>query len=256
MKRALITLFGVILLGVPAVSFAGECADVNNSGAVNLLDITYLINYLYKEGPAPDCGPETGTVSDIDGNTYLTIKIGDQWWMTENLKVTHYRNGDPISNVTDDGTWETLTTGAYCEYNNDIGNVATYGRLYNWFAVDDSRNIAPEGWHVPSQADWQILIDYLGGNAIAGGKMKEAGTAHWDDPNTGATNESGFTALPGGYRSLGGPYAHMGLWGFFWSSTEENVNSAYYSYMGYDNTEVNSIWNDKEIGISIRCIKD
>lgn len=175
--------------------------DINNDNAVDVGDVVYLINYLFKGGPAPDpncCSDCPPTVTDYDGNVYQTVLIGDQCWMMENLKVTHYRNGDPIPHVTDGVTWGNLTSGAYCNYNNDEGNVATYGRLYNWYAVDDSRNIAPAGWHVPSDAEWQTLVDYLGGDAVAGGKMKEAGTTHWASPNTGATNESGFTALPGG----------------------------------------------------------
>ena len=211
MKRALIALSGIIMLTMPVMSFAGVCGDANNDGVINLLDILYLIDYKYgtPPGPEPICGPETGTVTDIDGNTYQTVKIGDQWWMAENLKVTCYRNGDAIPNITDGTTWASLSTGAYCEYNNDINNVATYGRLYNWYAVTDSRNIAPAGWHVPSDAEWKQLEMYLGmsqSEADAtgwrgtdeGGKLKEVGTMHWNSPNTGATNESGFTALPGG----------------------------------------------------------
>ena len=155
-------------------------------------------------------------------DVYQTITIGTQVWMAENLKATHFRNGDAIPHVTDGATWQSLTTGAYCEYNNDINNVATYGRLYNWYAVNDYRNIAPVGWHVPIDAEWQTLVDYLGGWEVAGGKMKEAGTANWVSPNTGATNESGFSALPGGRRHVigSGYYENMGYSGYFWSSTE------------------------------------
>ena len=136
---------------------------------------------------------ETGTVTDADGNTYRTIKIGNQWWMAENLRTTRYRNGDPIPTVTDNFTWGHLLTGACCSYDNDSSMVFTYGRLYNWHAVSDGRGLAPLGWHVPSDADWGTLVEYLGGSAVAGGKMKEAGTAHWLSPNTGATNESAFS---------------------------------------------------------------
>ena len=127
-----------------------QSIDFDFNGKDNLLDIAYIINFLYRGGPAVNCGNIMGTVTDIDGNIYQTVKIGNQWWMAENLKVTHYRNGEAIPNVTDNATWTGLTTGAYCEYNNDVNNVATYGRLYNWYAVDDSRNIAPAGWHVAS----------------------------------------------------------------------------------------------------------
>jgi len=209
----------------------------------------------------------SGTVTDIDGNVYQTIKIGDQWWMVENLKVTHYRNGDPIPNVTDGGTWSGLTTGAYCEYNNDPGNVVTYGRLYNWYAVDDSRNIAPEGWHVPSDAEWKQLEMYLGMSQAEadatgwrgtdeGGKLKEAGTTHWLSPNTGATNESGFTALPGGYRLGSGLYYSVGSNALFWSSTEYDGYGAWFRYLGYSSSQVYRYDYDERGGFSVRCVRD
>ena len=150
--------------------------------------------------------PEYSTMTDIDGNTYTTVKIGDQWWMAENLKVTHYRNGEEIPNITDNTEWANLTSGAYCDYDNNPNNVATYGRLYNWYSIEDSRDLAPDGWHVPSRDEWQTMIEYLGGDGIAGGKLKESGTEHWLSPNEGATNESGFSALPSGMR---GDNAHF-----------------------------------------------
>jgi uncharacterized protein (TIGR02145 family) len=271
MRRALMALLGIIVLIMPTASFADDCGDVNNSGSINILDITYLINYLYKGGPEPDCGETTGTVTDIDGNVYVTIKIGDQRWMMENLKVTHYRNGDPIPNVTDRGEWAGLATGAYCEYGNDIANVDVYGRLYNWYAVDDGRNIAPEGWHVPTDAEWKQLEMYLGmsqaeADAIGwrgtdeGGKLKEAGTTHWASPNTGATNESGFTALPGGYRSgsgfFYGYYYDMGLDARFWSSSEYDDLGAWLRYLGCGYSGVYRGSLDKHYGFSIRCVRD
>jgi len=290
MKKVLMVLFGVTVLVMPFSSFAGNCGDVDNSGTINILDVSYLINYLYRDGTAPDPlesadvdysgsinildaaylinylyrdGPEPDcgyncppTVTDIDGNVYQTVLIGDQCWMMENLKVTHYRNGDPIPNVTDNSTWEGLTSGAYCEHNNDPGNVATYGRLYNWYAVDDSRNIAPEGWHVPTDAEWQVLVDYLGVDGVAGGKLKEAGTTHWVSPNTGATNESGFTALPGGYRCYDGGFYNMSSHAYFWSSTEYDDNYAWSRSLGFNYSEVGRSYGSKDYGFSIRCVKD
>ena len=204
--------------------------------------------------------PETGTVTDIDGNTYQTVKIGDQWWMTENLKVTHYRDGTAIPHVIYDTDWYWLSVGAYCIYdygsywapNNDI----TYGRLYNWYAVNGSRYIAPTGWHVPSNTDWQSLIDYLGVYNSAGGKLKEAGISHWNSPNTGATNESGFSVLPGGYRDIYGNYNDMGYHAYFWSSTESSSSSAYIRSLDYNNSGIFNPSGDKNCGFSIRCIKD
>jgi uncharacterized protein (TIGR02145 family) len=210
---------------------------------------------------------ETGTVTDIDGNVYQTVTIGSQEWMAENLKVTHYRNGDPIPNVTDNGTWSDLTTGAYCDYNNDVNNVATYGRLYNWYAADDSRNIAPEGWHVPTDEEWKQLEMYLGMSQAQadatglrgtdeGGKLKEAGTTHWLSPNTGATNENGFTALPGGYRYVPGTFYSMGNDAVFWSSTEGSSSTAWYRMLDYSFSGVYRDHFDKQYGYSVRCVRD
>ena len=200
-----------------------------------------------------------GTVTDIDGNVYQTVTIGKQVWMAENLKVTHYRNGVAIPNVTDDSTWMALTTGADCEFNDDVNNVATYGRLYNWYAVGDSRKIAPTGWHVASAAEWQTLANFLGGGAVAGGKMKDAGTTHWISPNTGATNESGFSALPGGYRGSyrGGAYDGMGNYAYFWSSTEFSSCCAWGRFLGYGYLDLyHTNLLNKDFGFSVRCVKD
>lgn len=289
MRRELMAFLGIIILFASAITYAALCGDVNNSGAVNIADITYLINWVYKAGPAPlcgnDCGDvdnsgtvnitditylinylykggmgplcgETGSLMDADGSVYLTVKIGKQWWMAENLKVTRYRNGISIPKVTDSATWGGLTSGAYCEYNNDINNIATYGRLYNWYCVNDSRNLAPEGWHVPSDIEWQILVDYLGGNAVAGGRMKEAGTTHWNSPNWAGTNESGFSGLPGGDRGGLGDYSGMGAVVFFWSATEDHGGRAWYRVLEYYYAGVGHFSAHIECGFAVRCVKD
>jgi uncharacterized protein (TIGR02145 family) len=244
--------------------------DVNNDDIVNVGDVVYLVTYLYRGGLAPDpncCSDCPPTVTDYDGNVYQTVLIGDQCWMMENLKVTHYRNGDPIPHVTDGATWSELSTGAYCNYDNDPANVATYGRLYNWYAVDDSRNIAPEGWHVPSDDEWKQLEMYLGMSQAEaddvgwrgtdeGGKLKEAGTTHWYPPNEGATNESGFTALPGGYRSLKGNFFDMGYGAYFWSSTEDSSFYAWRRYLYYNYSQVSRYNYGKQFGFSVRCVRD
>ena len=204
----------------------------------------------------------TNTVTDIDGNVYQTVKIGDQWWMAENLKVTHYRDGTEIPEITDDGTWAGLSSGAYCNYDNDDNNADTYGSLYNWYAVTDSRNIAPEGWHVPSDAEWTTLTTYLGGESVAGGKMKETGTTHWTSPNTGATNESGFAALPGGYRSDGdggpGYFGGEGNYAYFWSSPEYLMSYALGRVLlNNDSGIYGSNYNNLERdGYSVRLVRD
>jgi len=198
----------------------------------------------------------TDKVTDIDGNVYHTVTIGTQVWMVENLKVTHYRNGEAIANITDNVQWEGLTTGAYRDYNNNAANSITYGRLYNWFSVDDSRNIAPDGWHVPGDADWTLLGNYLDGEAVAGGKMKEAGLAHWNEPNTGATNETGFTGLPAGHCDYAGIFSYIKLGAGWWTSTAENPNDAWIRYLDYGAADIWRYLEDKRYGRSVRCVKD
>jgi uncharacterized protein (TIGR02145 family) len=162
---------------------------------------------------------------DIDGNIYHAKTIGTQVWMVENLKTTHYRNGESILNTTDNYSWIYYTYGEYCWYNNDITNKAIYGALYNGYAVTDSRNIAPVGWHVATADEWITLINYLGGESVAGGEMKESGVLYWSSPNTDASNESGFTAFPCGSRSKNdGTFGNLGITAGFWSSTEPTPN--------------------------------
>lgn len=213
---------------------------------------------------------ETGSVIDFDGNRYLTVKIGDQWWMAENLKVTHYRNGDIIPNVTDDAEWSELTTGAYCEYGNNPANVETYGRLYNWYALADSLNIAPEGWHVPSVDEWQQLEMYLGmsqseADQIDGyrgsnqGSQLAADESLWIDgelENNAAFGSSGFTALPGGFRYNDGLFHSKGYLAQFWSSTELGWLLFYHRSLKYNRTGVGSGGYHKQFGLSVRLVRD
>jgi len=252
MGRVLMALLGIIILIPATASSAGDCGDVNSDDALNILDIVYLINHIYKNGPEPICG----AVRDIDGNVYQTVTIGTQVWMAENLKVTHYRNGEAIPYVTDVTEWAGLSTGAHCEYDNNPANVEIYGRLYNWHSVDDSRNIAPEGWHVPTYADWQTLVDYLGGSSVAGGKLKETGTTYWASPNTGATNESGFSALPGGVRLNNGYYEYLSIYAYFWSATAYSSDHGWSEGLGNAYSGVYCTYNGKQSGLSIRCVKD
>lgn len=196
-----------------------------------------------------------GLVTDINGNTYNVIKIGSQYWLDRNLNVTLYRNGDAIPNISDGNAWKYLTTGAYCNNNNDASNAAIYGRLYNGYAASDNRNIAPEGWHVPTDTEWTVLTTYLGGVSVAGGKLKETGTTHWLSPNIGATNESGFTALPGGYRDLYGDYYVNENYGYWWSSTMSSTD-AWVRILLSNN--INVVRNNSKIiyGFSVRCVRD
>ncbi len=198
-----------------------------------------------------------GNMVDNDGNTYKTIKIGDQWWMAENLNVKHYRNGDPIANEMDLNVWANLLTGAYCYYNNNSNNGQVYGALYNWFAVTDGRKIAPEGWHVPTSAEWSELENYLGGRGVAGGKLKSEGASFWSSPNTGATNESGFTALPGGYcAKLEAAFMKLGSYAYFWTSSEYNSFKGLRRNLNYESTASDMLESHKQNGFSLRLVKD
>lgn len=200
---------------------------------------------------------DTGsTVTDIDGNVYKTVTIGSQIWMAENLRTTKYSNGDPISNVLNVNEWSALSSGAYANYANDANNSKTYGRLYNWYAVTDDRSICPTGWHIPSNAEWTTMVASLGGESTAGGKLKEPGTSHWSSPNTGADNESGFKALPGGIRGVGGAYSNKGGYGYFWTTTASSSYYSWYRYLYYMGAEVTASSEDHRSGLSVRCVKD
>lgn len=196
------------------------------------------------------------TVTDIDGNEYNVITIGNQIWIEENLKVTHYQNGDPIANVTDAAQWSMISTGAYCWYNNYISSKTTYGGLYNWYAVVDARKIAPAGWHIPNESEWQALIDNLGGQAASGGKLKEMGTTHWGSPNVEATNESGYTALPGGMRIRSGLFSNLGSTCHLWSNSPGNTGGGMNLVLESNTGSSFILENEKHCGFSVRCIKD
>jgi uncharacterized protein (TIGR02145 family) len=204
--------------------------------------------------------PTSGTVTDIDGNVYHTVTIGTQVWMVENLKVTHFRNGDSIPYLATAMEWSSAI--GCSDYNNSSANGSTYGKLYSWYVVRDMRRLAPTGWHIPTVAEWNTLQAYLGDSMVAGGKMKETGTVHWFSPNTGATNESGFTALPGGYRDSNGSFVGGTLGGnaSWWAYDELSQNLAFYRFIQYNNDNLLgggvATTQDKFCGLSVRCIKD
>jgi uncharacterized protein (TIGR02145 family) len=195
-------------------------------------------------------------MTDQDGNSYTTIVIGTQEWMAENLKASHYRNGDLIPIVTNDSTWSVLSTGATSWYNNDsVAYNCPYGKLYNWYAVADSRNVCPSSWHVPSDSEWIKLIDYLGGETVAGGKMKSPGMQYWISPNIAADNSSGFSGVPGGYRRYNGSFS-VGYLCNWWSSTRLFTNQSMYRQLRYTSSTVSRYSEYNSYGFSIRCIKD
>lgn len=198
----------------------------------------------------------TGTVTDLEGNVYKTVKIGDQWWMAENLRVTKYRNGDSLPNIISNETWAILTSGACCNVLNDTIISKVYGKLYNWYSISDSRNITPIGWHIPDDNEWLKLASFLGGIFVAGGKLKEVGTTNWKDPNFAATNESGFLALPAGMRLWTGDWNNRGEAAEFWSSTEKDDYSAFATHLSSGDNDLYIHPGNKLCGFSIRCIKD
>jgi uncharacterized protein (TIGR02145 family) len=187
-------------------------------------------------------------------DSYKTVTIGNQVWMAENLKTTRFNDGTSIPLVTDDSLWKNSKTPAYCWYNNDEATYkATYGALYNWYAVNTGK-LCPTGWHVPSDVEWTTLTTYLGGATVAGDKLREAGTTHWLSPNTGATNESGFTALPGGLQGSNAGFWNFGWGGYWWSSTEYEDIIPLSLYSGHS-----KVFRDKESkskGFSVRCVRD
>lgn len=201
------------------------------------------------------CGDSTSPTSDAN----QTVKIGTQVWTSKNLDISTYRNGDPIRYASTPAEWQDASTkgeGAWCYYNNDPTQGARYGKIYNWYAVTDPRGLAPQGWHIPSDAEWTTLGIALGGNPVAGGKMKEPGTLNWTTPNTGATNISGFAGLPGGYRFGDGAFGDVGNDGVWWGSTEGNTPTAWYRALSYVSGGVSRYGNGEQNGFSVRCLRD
>jgi uncharacterized protein (TIGR02145 family) len=222
----------------------------NINRTLGLILLIFLVYSCKKE--------EENIIKDADGNVYTSVKIGTQEWLIENLKTTKYRNGDLIG-TTNPATLDISTeaTPKYqWAYDGNESNVAMYGRLYTWYTVTDIRGVCPTDWHVPIDAEWTTLTTYLGGESLAGGKLKETGTTHWSAPNTGATNETGFTALPSGYRYSNGSFYDIVLYGYWWSSTEYLPASARYWFLYFSNPSVGRLINFELYGFSVRCLKD
>ena len=200
------------------------------------------------------------SITDVEGNSYKTVFIGTKQWMAENLKTSKYNDGSTIPNITDNTQWGNDTIGTWSYYNNDTSYNAKFGKLYNWYSIsptmNGNKNVCPTGWHVPTDSEWTVLTDYLGGASLAGGKMKEMGNTNWNSPNTDATNMSLFTGVPGGNRNILGIYDNIGTIGGWWSSTELNQDIAFYRQLYYYNDLVGRYEELKVCGLSVRCIKD
>jgi uncharacterized protein (TIGR02145 family) len=231
-------------------------------GTPATLPVVSTLNYSYSDDFSTFSGTlpisvnniSCGNLTDLDGNIYPSVTIGTQCWTQTNLNVSKYRNGDPIPQVTDPTQWPNLTTGAWCYYENNTANGTAYGKLYNWYAVNDPRGLAPTGYHVPSDAEWTTLSTFLGGEAVAGGKMKA--TTGWTAPNIAATNSSGFTGLPGGYRYYNGSFYYIGDSGFWWSASEYVTTYAWYRYLYYNYGTAYRDYFNENLGFSVRCLRD
>ena len=206
-------------------------------------------------------------ISNAQNSCNCNTTICNQIWMTHNLQTSYYRNGDRIPNVTDPATWSGLTTGAWCWYNNDSATYSVYGKLYNWYAVNDPRGLAPIAWHIPSEHDWNLLIKCIDPNAdtlctncsqsfIAGGAMKDNGPLYWLYPNTGATNSTGFTGLPAGIRFSNGAFDANGSYTYWWSSTFTNTTDAWSHYLDKFSANAPNYSDKKSLGFSVRCVKN
>ncbi len=253
----------VILVVMVALFFLNTTAQNSEKMTIHLkagVPVKYNLSDIDSITFTP-CGFDTSKCKDYfvdarDGKTYKSVLIDKQCWMAENLNATLYRNGEAISKITDNTAWSSASA-AYSSYNNSEDSATIYGRLYNWYAVNDSRNLCPSGWHLPTDAEWTTLTDFLGGAGGSGSKIKETGTLHWTSPNSGATNESGFTGLPGGYRLNNGTYEGINTSGRWWTGTESGPVNAYSRLVTYNGTGVlTSTYFGKSYGYSVRCLMD
>lgn len=227
---------------------------------INTFPLLYILLFMSisckKSSDSPTIFPN-GTITDIDGNVYNVVTIGSQTWMKENLKTSRFNDGTTINLVSDGLAWARTSTPGYCWYYNNIVNKDIYGAMYNWYSVG-TKKLCPVGWHVPDNNDWTTLINFLGGESIAGGKLKETGTNHWTSPNDGATNESLFTGLPGGYRSYkDGVFFSIGDNCSWWSSTYiDNTTAKLRALTNYGTSDVQNVDAHTGYGVYVRCVKD
>jgi uncharacterized protein (TIGR02145 family) len=237
---------------LPGTKYHFRVIAVNSAGTTNGKDTTFTTAGTGGNRIIFNPNLTYGSLTDIDGNAYKTIQIGNQTWMAENLKTTRFNDGTAIPLVKDVVAWAELSSSAYCWYTNDS---VSYGAMYNWFTVNTG-TLCPAGWHVPSDAEWTTLSTYLGGDTICGNQLKETGITHWQSPNTGATDESGFTALPGGYRGNDGSFTGIRKDDYLWSSSESSLIDATYRALFYDSGNGINGNSDKKDGFNVRCMKD
>jgi uncharacterized protein (TIGR02145 family) len=268
---------GSVITGYTVTSSPGGLTAIGTASPIIVNGLTNGIAYTFTviatnamgssvASSASNSVTPTAPITDNDGNVYHAVTIGTQVWLAENLKTTKYNDGTAIPNITDNSVWVALTTGAYCDHSNTPDNSNIYGRLYNWYVVDNNpatkvasnggKNVCPTGWHVPNDDEWTTLINSLGGESIGGGKLKEIGLTRWLTPNIGATNETGFTALPAGSRNEDGSCDGIGVLGDWWSSTEYSATIAGGRYVTYDDAVVLKDEVSKIDGISVRCVRD
>ena len=242
-KKNRIWIYPLIIMGFALIVLINSCEkDDNINPTDGKTTAVFNSNLTY------------GTMTDQDGNVYKTITIDTQTWMAENLRTTKYNDGTTIPNITDNEIWDSLTTGAFCTYNNttDAVLIATYGNLYNWYTVNTGK-LCPTGWHVPTRVEWTILTNYFGSRYEAACKLKEADTTHWTTYIPGGNNSSGFTALPGGLRNKNGTFKNIGDIGNWWSSTENTTTDAWGCDMSVN---VFIDHGNKKLGLSVRCLRD
>ena len=251
----------VLMVNMILTAEYDEISDINQDGLINILDVVQLVNIIL--------GVTQNTINDIDGNVYETVQIGGQLWMAENLTVTHYNNGDEIPNITNNSDWGVLFTGAYCDYDNNPTNSGTYGRIYNWYTIDDDRGVCPDEWHIPSDDEFMELEMFLGMGESETNSTGYRGTDEgsmladnlnlWNSGILVNNNEfgtSGFSSLPSGYRFVYYGFQNMGNNCSFWSSSEGTFSYAWYRLLDYNYSSVLRTTNSKHNGFSIRCIKD
>jgi uncharacterized protein (TIGR02145 family) len=249
MKKIVIS----ISLFFTLISCKKENTTTSTNNENNITDTVKTNVAVGKQGPS---------ISDVEGNSYKTVYIGAQHWMAENLKTSSYNDRTLIPNVTENTQWVNLTSGAWCYYENDETKNPKFGKLYNWFTLNsnynENKNVCPTGWHIPSKIEWNLLVDNLGGELVAGGKMKEIGSQYWKTPNTSATNESLLSVLPSGSLSSGQFYNTLGKYADFWTSSVDNNGRAFALYLSYNSSEIKYHSGDyaNSDGYSVRCIKD